>query len=278
MIQSDPPSWGLEQKREETRLSSKRREVPWVPLAPQNQIPVIFSPPPRYPPKNNIPRLLEESSIHCNPDGLDNWQQHFQCTNHLETEKESTCNKRRLQRAHSLGPRSQNHPQLDQHVVLCTSQNSKLKNNRTESQELVLPIEAQRNGKKLRKSVACENQQDAGPENEMKRFNAQNLVCIPLGNERRAPLIRQDKRWSLANEREWMNLQDNCARHDRTARQGVHNSRAERSFAKEIEWEITGFENVRQRVARKVTGSSMAALGNGRRAGAGQTRKVKRAD
>uniref|UniRef100_A0A2N9FT18 Uncharacterized protein n=1 Tax=Fagus sylvatica TaxID=28930 RepID=A0A2N9FT18_FAGSY len=200
MIQSDPPSWGLEQKREETRLSSKRREVPWVPLAPQNQIPVIFSPPLRYPPKNHIP----------------NWQQHFQSTNRLETEtvKENTRNKRRLQRAHSLGPRSQNHPQLDQHVVLCTSQNSELKNNRTESQELVLPIEAQRNGKKLRKSVACKNQQDAGPENEMKRFNAQNLDLRMKGKE----------------------------------------------------------------VARKVTGSSMAAVGNGRRAGAGQTRKVKRAD
>uniref|UniRef100_A0A2N9FFR7 Uncharacterized protein n=1 Tax=Fagus sylvatica TaxID=28930 RepID=A0A2N9FFR7_FAGSY len=163
MIQSDPPSWGLEQKREETRLSSKRREVPWVPLAPQNQIPVIFSPPLRYPPKNHIP----------------NWQQHFQSTNRLETD-----------------------------------QNSELKNNRTESQELVLPIEAQRNGKKLRKSVACKNQQDAGPENEMKRFNAQNLDLRMKGKE----------------------------------------------------------------VARKVTGSSMAAVGNGRRAGAGQTRKVKRAD
>lgn len=33
---------------------------------------------------------------------------------------------------------------------------------------------------------------------------------------------------------------------------------------------LTGFENERQRVARKVTGSSMAAVGNGRRARAGQ--------
>ena len=199
IIQSDPPSRSLEQKLADTRFSSKGRgEVPWVPLAHQNQIPLVVSPPHRYPPKNLIPRLLEESSICCNPCGLDNWQQHFQSRNRLWTEKENACNKQRLQKAHSLDPRSHIHPQLDQNIIWCNSQSSEFKNNGTESQHLVLQMEAQRRSKNLRKSAACMNQQ------EMRMFNAQNLVGTPLVNERRAPLLRQDKWWSLAHEREWI--------------------------------------------------------------------------
>ncbi|KAK4551246.1 hypothetical protein RGQ29_032440 [Quercus rubra] len=193
-------------------------------LAHQNQIPLVVSPPLRYPPKNLIPRLLEESSICCNPCGLDNWQQHFQCRNRLWTEKESACNKQRLQKAHSLDPRSHIHPQLDQNIIWCNSQSSEFKKNGTESQHLVLQMEAQRRSKNLRKSAACMNQQ------EMRMFNAQNLVGTPLVNERR----------------EWKNLQDDHARSDASfSRRGVNNSRTG----------YKGFDNERPKVARNVTGS-----------------------
>ena len=59
IIQSDPPSRSLEQKLADTRFSSKGRgEVPWVPLAHQNQIPLIVYPPLRYPPKISSPDYL----------------------------------------------------------------------------------------------------------------------------------------------------------------------------------------------------------------------------
>ena len=241
IIQSDPPSRSLEQKLADTRFSSKGRgEVPWVPLAHQNQIPLVVSPPHRYPPKNLIPRLLEESSICCNPCGLDNWQQHFQCKNRLGTEKENARNKQRLQKAHSLDPRSHIHPQLDQNIIWSNSQSSEFKKNGTESQHLVLQMEAQRRSKNLRKSAACMNQQ------EMRMFNTQNFVGTPLVNGRKAPLLRQDKWWPLAHEREWKNLQDDHARSDASfSRRGVNNSRTG----------YKGFDNERPKVARNVTGS-----------------------
>lgn len=264
IIQSDSPSRSQEQKPAVTRFSSKRREVPWVPLAHQNQIPLIVSPPLRYPPKNLIPRLLEESSICCNPCG-------FQCKNRLGTEKEKARNKQRLQKAHSLDPRSHVDPRLDQNIIWSNSQSSEFKNNGTESQHLVLQMEAQHSGKILRKSAACMNQQ------EMRTFNAQNLVGTPLVNERRAPLLRQDKWWSLAHEREWKNLEDDYARSDSSfSRRGVNNSRTERSFAEELEWEIRGFDNERPKVARNVTGSNVTVR-NGKRAVSGQNLKAKRA-
>ncbi|KAL4626989.1 hypothetical protein ACB092_05G135400 [Castanea dentata] len=262
IIQSDPPSRSLEQKPVVTRFSSKRREVPWVPLAHQNQIPLIVSPPLRYPPKNLIPRLLEESSICCYPRGFDNWQQQFQCKNRLGTEKERARNKQRLQKAHSLNPRSQVHPRLDQNIIWSNSQSSEFKNNGTEHQHLVLQMEAQHSGKILRKSAACMNQQ------EMRTFNAQNLVGKPLLNERRAP---------LAHEREWQNLPDDYARSDGSfSRRGVNTSRTERSFAEELECEIRGIDNERPKVARNVTGSTVTVR-NGKRAVSGQNLKAKRA-
>ena len=271
IIQSEPPSRSLEQKPAGTRFSYKRREVPWVPLAHQNQIPLIVSPPLRYPPKNLIARILQESSICCNPCGLDNWQQHFQCKNRLGTKKESARNKQRLQKAHSLDPRSHIHPQLDQNIIWSNSQSSEFKNNGTESRHLVLQMQAQHSGKNLRKSAARINKQ------ETRMFNAQNLVGTPLVNERRAPLLRQDKWWSLAHEREWKNLQDDYARSDSSfSRQRVNNSRTERSFAEEIEREIRGFDNERPKVTRNVTGSTVTVR-NGKRAVSGQNLKAKRA-
>lgn len=112
---------------------------------------------------------------------------------------------------------------------------------------------------------------------EMRTFNAQNLVGTPLVNERRAPLLRQDKWWSLAHEREWKNLEDDYARSDSSfSRRGVNNSRTERSFAEEVEWEIRGFDNERPKVARNVTGSNVTVR-NGKRAVSGQNLKAKRA-
>ena len=68
IIQSDPPSRSLEQKLADTRFSSKGRgEVPWVPLAHQNQIPLIVSPPLRYPPKNLIPDYLRSPAVFAIP-------------------------------------------------------------------------------------------------------------------------------------------------------------------------------------------------------------------
>ncbi|XP_050287173.1 uncharacterized protein LOC126726085 [Quercus robur] len=259
IIQSDPPSRSPEQKPADTRFSSKRREVPWVPLAHQNQIPLIVSPPLRYPPKNLIPRLLESSSICCNPCGFDNWQQQFQCKNRLGTEKEKARNKQRFQKAHSLDPRSHVHPQLDQNTIWSNSQSSEFKNNGTETQHLVLQIEAQHSGKNLRKSAACMNQQ------EMRMFNAQNLVGTPLVNGRRAPVLRQDR---------WKHLQDDYVRSDSGfSHRRDNNSRTERSFAEELEWEIRGFDNESPKVARNVT----VTVRNCKRAVSGQNLKVKRA-
>ena len=79
--------------------------------------------------KESHPRLLEESSSFYNSCGLHNWQQHFQCKNRLGTEKENARNKQRLQKAHSLDPRSHIHPQLDQNIIWSNSQSSEFKNN-----------------------------------------------------------------------------------------------------------------------------------------------------
>ena len=171
--------------------------------------------------KESHPRLLEESSSFCNSCGLHNWQQHFQCKNRLGTEKENARNKQRLQKAHSLDPRSHIHPQLDQNIIWSNSQSSEFKNNGTESRHLVLQMEAQHSGKNLRKSAACIYKQ------EMRMFNAQNLV--------------------------------GCSR------ERVNNSRTERYFAEELEWEIRGFDNERPKVARNVTGSTVTVR-NGKRA------------
>ena len=112
---------------------------------------------------------------------------------------------------------------------------------------------------------------------EMRMFNAQNLVGTPLVNERRAPLLRQDKWWPLAHDREWKNLQDDHARSDGSfSHRGVNNSRTERSFDEELEWEIRGFDNERPKVARNVTGSTVTVR-NGKRAVSGQNLKAKRA-
>ncbi|KAL0011227.1 hypothetical protein SO802_006335 [Lithocarpus litseifolius] len=163
--------------------------------------------------------------------------------NRLGTEKEKARNKQRLQKAQSLDPRSHIHLQLDQNIIWSNRQSSEFKNNGTESQHLVLQMESQRRSKNLRKSAACMNQQ------EMRMFNAQNLVGTPLVNERRAPLLRRDKWWSLAHEREWKNLQDDHARSDSSFSRGrVNNSRTERSFAEELEWEIRGFDNEGQKL------------------------------
>ena len=109
---------------------------------------------------------------------------------------------------------------------------------------------------------------------EMRMFNTQNLVGTPLENERKATLLRQDKWWSLAHEREWKHIQDDYARSDSGFSQWRdNNSRTERSFAEELEWEIRGFDNERPKVARNVT----MAVRNGKRAVSGQNLKAKRA-
>ncbi|GLT70261.1 hypothetical protein SLA2020_423540 [Shorea laevis] len=208
--------------------AKKQCEVPWVPLVSQSQIPVIFSPPLRYPHQNPCPRFVEESSICYNLYGSDNWQQNFQCKNGLENENENACNKRRLRTAHRLDPISHNiHPRLDLQMV--------------EFEELGLPSEAPRNGKRFRKPAICKNQQD--------RSSAY---------ERRAPLLRQD----------------DYGRQDRIDYQGVNDSRMERTLSAEFEREIIGLENERQKVGGMVTGPFTAAAGNGRRVGATQNMKM----
>ena len=181
------------------RASAKKQcEVPWVPLAPQSQIPVVIYPPLRYPHKNVIPRLPEESSICYNPYGLDNWQQNFRCKNRLED----------LQR--------------------------------TELEE------APCNGKRLGEPVACKKQQDRSSAYERRRrLNAENLAGSLMLNERRAPLVRQDKRWPFASERSWKNSQDDdYGRHDRIYCRGVDDNGMERTLSAEFEWEIVGLEMV----------------------------------
>ena len=74
--------------------------------------------------------------------------------------------------------------------------------------------------------------------------------------------------------REWKHLQDDCARSDSGfSRRRDNNSRTERSFAEELEWEIRGFDNERPKVARNVT----MTFRNGKRAVSGQNLKAKRA-
>mgnify|MGYP007088574576 CR=1 FL=1 len=81
----------------------------------------------------------------------------------------------------------------------------------------------------------------------------------------------------MAHEREWKNLQDDYARSDSNFPcRGVNNSRTERSFAEELEWEIRGFDNERPKVARNVTGSTVTVK-NSKRAVSGQDLKAKRA-
>lgn len=82
--------------------------------------------------------------------------------------------------------------------------------------------------------LSCKNQQERSSAYERRRgLNAENLVDSPLVYERRAtPLVRQDKRWSLANERKWRNSQDDYGRHD---------SGMERTLSAEFEWKRRGF-------------------------------------
>ena len=109
---------------------------------------------------------------------------------------------------------------------------------------------------------------------EMRMFNTQNFVGTPLVNGRKAPLLRQDKWWSLAHEREWKNLQDDYARSDSSfSRRRDNNSRTKRYFAEELEWEIRGFDNESPKVARNVT----VTVRNGERAVSGQNLNAKRA-
>ena len=57
------------------------------------------------------------------------------------------------------------------------------------------------------------------------------------------------------------------------SRRRDNNSRTERSFAKELEWEIRGFDNESPKVARNVT----VTVRNCKRAVSGQNLKAKRA-
>jgi hypothetical protein len=137
-------------------------------------------------------------------------------------------------------------------------------------EELGLPVEAPRNGKRFREPAACKNQQErrSSAYERRRRLNAENLVGSPLVYERRAtPLVRQDKRWSLANERKWRNPQDDYGRHD---------SRMETTLSAEFEWEVMGLENGRQKVGGMVmvTSPFTAAAGNGGRVGATQNMKM----
>lgn len=130
-------------------------------------------------------------------------------------------------------------------------------------------MEAPRNGKRFREPAACKNQQERSSSayERRRRLNAENLVGSPLVYERRAtPLVRQDKRWALANERKWRNPQDDYGRHDSRL--------MERTLSAEFEREVMGMENGRQKVGGMVTSPFTAAAGNGGRVGATQNMKM----
>jgi hypothetical protein len=135
---------------EDANSDFKRGEILRVPLAVQNQNPVPFVPPLRYPPKNVIPSL-SESGFHYYLHELSDGQQDFKNKKPLKPEKENAFHQQGSQRVYCSQNNRGSHVLPHYHrQILQAEQGSQFKEN-YENFKLGQSVV---NGKNLRKTAA----------------------------------------------------------------------------------------------------------------------------
>ncbi|KAI5565111.1 hypothetical protein BDE02_14G102700 [Populus trichocarpa] len=149
-IHSVTPSKCLKHEMEDANSDLKRGEILRVPLAVQNQNPVPFVPPLRYPPKNVIPSL-SESGFHYYLHELSDGQQDFKNKKPLKPEKENAFHQQGSKRVYCFQNNRGSHILPHYHrQILQAEQGSQFKEN-YENFKLGQSVV---NGKNLRKTAA----------------------------------------------------------------------------------------------------------------------------